>query len=127
MQPASDGFLRLPLDTILSTPLIHVVSGLDDNEAFHQETCGRPTLISGYTEWVSVSAPTVSLGWDWRIEAKSGEVRCVRVGLPRSNVMLVDEARHDYGWTRNLEILATIVDAIPWTEETRRAVGERYM
>lgn len=125
-QPMHDGFLRLPLDAILSTRLIHIVSALDDEDRADPPACGRPTSITGYTEWASVSQPYVSLGWDWRIEARGGEVSCVRVGLPRSNVMLVDAAARDYGWDKNLQILATVVDAMAWTEPTCRAVSERY-
>lgn len=121
-----DGFLRLSLDIVLSTPLIHFVSGLDSRDGAIVEACGRTTRISGYTEWISVTTPRLSLGWDWRIETHTGELQCVRVGLPRSNVMLIDAARQDYGWERSLQILATIVDSIPWVDATRRMVSERY-
>jgi len=126
MSPVFDGFLRLPLETILSTPLIHVVSALDDDDHVDPPECGHQTSITGYTEWASVSDPRVSLGWDWRLDAEHGHVTCVRVGLPRSNVMLIDAAERDYGWDKNLAILATVVDAIPWVEPTCRAVNERY-
>lgn len=126
MRHAADGFLRLSLDDVLTTPMVHVVSGLDGDELADAKLCGRVTAISGYTEWASRSAPRISLGWDWCLEERHGEVRCVRVGLPRSNVMLVDSAARDLGWTRSLEALAIVVDSIAWAEETRRTISERY-
>jgi len=48
------------------------------------------------------------------------------MGLPRSNVMLVDAAGYDAGWERNLELLATVVDALPWRELIPEAVEARY-
>ena len=126
MQYTSDGFLRLPLDNVLSSRIIHIASGLDNERNIDTKSCGRVTSISGYTEWVSASKPAISLGWDWCLEERYGEVRCVRIGLPRSNVMLIDSKSRDYGWTRNLEILATVVDSISWAEHTRRVIAERY-
>ncbi|MGO3130285.1 MAG: DUF4902 domain-containing protein [Alcaligenes sp.] len=119
-----DGFLRIPLDELLSIPLAHLVSGLDEEEPHDLQRCGAVTSIEGYTEWVSEDTQTpISLGWDWRLDRLgNGEVTCVRVGLPRSNVMLVDGSNQDYGWDRNLRALASVVDALSWSEQTRSAV-----
>lgn len=122
---AYDGFLRMPLDAVLSTRLVHVISALDD-DCKDGMLCGQQTLITGYTEWASLSAPRVSLGWDWQIDARYGDIRCARIGLPRSNVMLVDSESNDYGWIKNLEVLATVVDAIAWADQTRQALSGRY-
>lgn len=115
-----DGFLRVGLCDLLSVRLIHFASGLDDDDPLGIHHCGTVTSIMGYTEWIGESAgATISLGWDWRLERhQCGDVACVRVGLPRSNVMLIDEANREYGWDRNLEALATVVDAMPWSEQT---------
>ncbi|MFT4101586.1 MAG: DUF4902 domain-containing protein [Burkholderiaceae bacterium] len=119
-----DGFLRIVLDELLSVRLTHLVSGLDDHEPPGRHRCGTRTSIMGYTEWAGQGdGALISLGWDWRLELqRGGGVGCVRVGLPRSNVMLVDSVNRDYGWDRNLEALAGVVDAIPWSGATRRAI-----
>jgi len=126
LSPA-DGFLRLPLDEVLSLDLHHLMSGVDADapvadDAGH-DRCGRAASISGFTEWASSGAPGVSIGWDWRLDA--AQVSFVRVGLPRSNLLLVDDLGHDYAWDRNLEVLATVVDAMPWSRRTQRAVTTR--
>ncbi len=119
-----DGFLRIALSDLLSINLIHLVSGLDDDDPLASHRCGSVTSIMGYTEWVGgKQEESISLGWDWHMEQDvCGEVTCARVGFPRSNIMLVDSENRDYGWDRNLEILATVVDAIPWTYKTQIAL-----
>lgn len=122
-----DGFLRIALEDLLSVNLTHLVSGLDQGDPTGIRQCGTVTSIMGYTEWIG-EAPgtTISLGWDWLLEQHQlGGVTCVRIGLPRSNVMLVDAKRCDYGWNRNLQALATVVDAMPWPDQTKRAVQLR--
>ena len=122
-----DGFLRIALEDLLAVRLVHLVSGLDEDDPSQVRRCGTMTTIMGYTEWVSEGmAEPVSLGWDWRLDRlQTGEANCMRVGLPRSNVMLIDSAKRDYGWDRNLQVLASIVDAIPWAGETRAAIERR--
>lgn len=119
-----DGFLRIALEDLLAVRLVHLVSGLDEDDPRQVRRCGTITSIMGYTEWVSEGmAEPVSLGWDWRLDQlQTGETNCMRIGLPRSNVMLIDSAKRDYGWDRNLQVLASIVDAIPWADETRSAI-----
>lgn len=117
-----DGFVRVSLDTMLSLPMRHLMSGLDE-DTLAQRRCGTPTSISGYMEWVGTSIPHISLGWDWRLEIVNGVMRYVRVGLPRSNVMLIDDRHFDYGWQRNLQALATVVDALQWRERASRLIS----
>ena len=119
------GLVRLSLDEALSSTLVHLASGLDEETA-PRGCCGCATHISGYTEWVSRGAPVITLGWDWRICACPWPPLWQRLGTPRSNVMLVDAARHDVGWQRNLMMLTTLIDALPWSECTSRAIALRY-
>jgi hypothetical protein len=87
--------------------------------------CGCETTISGYTEWVSASCPVVSIGWDWHISLLTAQRPFVwsRLGQPRSNVMLVYSSGNDTGWQKNLELLSTVVDALPWQEQLSHAVA----
>ncbi|MFL6647058.1 MAG: DUF4902 domain-containing protein [Sulfurifustis sp.] len=122
---AADGFIRLSLDEIFSIRLHHLMSRIDEEDV-RPSACGSVTTITGYTEWVSTTPPTVTLGWDWSIEWRRSEMSCVRVGMPRSNVMLIDNRHHDYGWRANLVVLAAIVDAIAWDQFTARAIAAQY-
>ncbi|MDB5829627.1 MAG: hypothetical protein JWQ73_3847 [Variovorax sp.] len=119
----ADGFLRLSPQAVFQASFVHFVSGLDHHEC--TEPCGSPAQLSGYTEWLSRTAPLISLGWDWRIEAGS-QLVCLRCGPPRSNVLFVDEAMRDLDWKRNLEVLGNVVDALAWSQVTARAIAVRY-
>lgn len=129
MPPYCDGLLRLSIDELLSLPIHHLVSGVDTEFSGSAppaiRECGRETVISGYTEWVSLSSPVVSIGWDWQLQLLFAHTpfRWVRFGLPRTNVMLVNAAGWDSPWTKNLELLSTVVDALPWESSLVRAVG----
>jgi hypothetical protein len=124
MVTSPDGFVRLTLDDVLSVPFKHLLSGLDEDAA--PLPCGTSTTISGYTEWISDTQPKITVGWDWIVAPDGSGSYWRRIGLPRSNLLLVDTARNDYAWDRNLVVLATVVDAIPWQEQARTALVERY-
>lgn len=118
----TDGFVRLSLDAMLQLRLEHLLSRLEPGPLEH-ERCGAQTAICGYSEWFSRGAPGLSIGWDWQLLCAPGVLGLARVGLPRSNIMLIDRHGADYGWRRNLEILGTVVDALPWRDSTRQALS----
>jgi len=113
----------MTLVDLLSLTLTHLVSGLDNPNSLHDLHHEPITSITGHTEWV-VAQPEVSIGWCWRLEpAPCNRITAVRVGLPMCNVMLVDAlSKRDYGWSRNDHALATVVDSMPWAEQTLLAL-----
>lgn len=89
--------------------------------------CGTLTSLSGYTEWISTKTPMISIGWDWCLQVSvTTGVRWIRVGLPRSNLLLTHDSGYDTTWHGNLEILGTIVDALAWREALPAVVASRY-
>ncbi|MES2948474.1 MAG: DUF4902 domain-containing protein [Pseudomonadota bacterium] len=126
MHLSPDGLIRLTVDQLLSTPLKHLVSGVDMDGSYPATACGTQTSLSGYTEWVSTKDPTISIGWDWCLQVSVTGVRWVRVGLPRSNLMLTQDSGYDTSWHSNLEILGTVVDALAWREILPTIVATRY-
>lgn len=127
MQPSKDGYLRLPASAFAHLNLQHLVSGLDDlSTAAEQRLCGGPTVISGYTEWVCDTEPGLSVGWDWLLEVRDGVANCTRIGLPYSNLMLIDEDSHDVGVQKTLHSLAKAIDALAWNDATHRSVLAKY-
>ncbi len=126
MHLSPDGLIRLSIDQLLSTPLEHLVSGVDPDSHVLPAACGTRASLSGYTEWVSTRDPTISIGWDWRLQTLAAGVRWVRVGLPRSNLMLTQDTGADTSWHGNLEILGTVVDALAWREILPQVVAARY-
>lgn len=123
MNGSHDGYVRLTLDEVLSVRFAHLISGLDEDAG---AVCGGCTTITGYTEWIGKTDPTVTVGWDWIVEAYAGQPRWRRVGLPRTNVLLVDSSRRDYTWPKSLAVLGTVVDALAWQSTAEQALSERY-
>ena len=123
-----EGALRLSLATLRTLRFRHLLSGLDNLDPSQQpDRCGNQTALTGYTEWVSEGpGPTVSIGWDWYMPAASGRWTCQRVGVPRSNVILVNRHRQEIEWHRNLALLASVVDTWTWCDTTCDAILVRY-
>ena len=127
MAPVSkDGYLRMTVSAFENIPLVHLLSGLDENntdtDQLRTDVCG----ISGYTEWISSTTPTISIGWDWRLDVTQGRPRYVLEGFPRSNLMFQDAERRDLGPTRTATVLKVALDTISWQEETMKAISDRY-
>ena len=123
---SQDGYVRLTLSTLQNTPFVHLVSGLDEDDHGLDPPRADGCAISGYTEWISSTTPAITIGWDWRLDASPAGPRFVSVGLPRSNVMLLDADHHDLGPTSTDMLLKVVVDAIGWKVVTANIVSERY-
>lgn len=121
-----DGTVTMTLDALLSTSLVHLVSGLDEEEHPDLRHDGKATTISGYTEWVGSANPTLSLGWDWHVDPLRGPPWCVRSAAPRSNICLLDERGREVDWNRAQLALSGVVDALAWQECTQAAIAARY-
>ncbi|RZL88427.1 MAG: DUF4902 domain-containing protein [Variovorax sp.] len=120
---SSDGLLQLRGQDLGALTLIHLISGLDDDNG---QTCGAGTSLSGYTEWVSAQEPRLSLGWDWQLETHPSSARVVRLGLPRTNVQVLNAQEVPLSWDENLHALATLIDTIDWSTPAFEAVCQRY-
>lgn len=126
MMLSEDGYVRLELAKLLNTPLEHLLSGLDEEPPISQKEGASAAVISGYTEWISSTKPAITLGWDWYLDATEGSPRCIRVGSPRSNVMLLDTEKKDLGAIQTDLLLESAIDAIPWQQKTFQAICTRY-
>ena len=122
-----DGLLRLSSPALQALQLRHLASGIYDEPILPAlQTCGRPTTITGYTEWIDAAGSPATLSWDWEIRCMPGQVRWHRRSLPFTNVLLVSEDRLDFSWQRNLQCLAEWVDTLAWAEPLRTALVLRY-
>lgn len=124
---SEDGYVRLTLETFLTTPLVHLLSGLDDDNPTLCREGASFACISGYTEWVSTTTPTVTLGWDWQLGIPKGNAIYARLAAPRSNVMLVDAMQQDLGPAKTLALLEAAIDALAWQEEVQTYIATRYI
>jgi len=119
-----DGYIRLPRRALDQIRLVHLVSGLDEEE--RTDAMGAVySDISGYTEWATTSAPAVSVGWDWHIDTLCRPVSAASRDTPRSNVMLVDEQGRDIGPDHTARCLQRLVEALEWKPVVMDAIGFR--
>lgn len=127
-KPLNDGLLRLSKHELDAMQLMHLISGLDDDEpdVCHKPLCGESVALSGYTEWISAQEPRVTLGWDWQLDSSATSPRVVRLGLPRTNVLVVDNTQAPLPWDESLHVLASFIDTFDWNTPAFNAVCDRY-
>ena len=122
-----DGYMRLTVEELRQISLVHLLSGLDeDNPALLQEGAIF-SEITGYTEWVSTTSPAISIGWDWMLQSsQAGAVYYKRVSDPRSNLMLVDAQQRDLGPAKTATLIGKVVDKIVWRSVVQNYISTRY-
>lgn len=109
-----DGYLRLKTQELGRIPLQHLISDVDEDAVDQEARCGAAATLSGYTEWTSPAEPSLSIGWDWEWKALPGATGVVRLGLPRTNILVVSDSSVPLPWEDSLEVLANLIDAIDW-------------
>lgn len=120
MEISSQGLVRLTYEALSALHLNHLLSGVDTDCS--DDACGRPTELTGFTEWITQTSPAITIGWDWRIAFKNGQGCYERLGQPRSNVMLINDEGQDQSWNQNLNQLGQFVDSVPWPNTVDEAV-----
>ena len=61
-----------------------------------------------------MTVPVISVGWDWKISHDDRLIKVVRIGQPRSNVMLLDDMQCDIGIDNTESLMNQKVDTIAW-------------
>jgi Domain of unknown function (DUF4902) len=123
MRLSSEGLVHMSINELLSMPINHLVSGIDNGELAPAQACGQQTAISGHTEWVGEGDASITIGWDWCLESGGDRIALYRVGVPRTNVVLTDEDGRDRPWDTSLEHIASVVDALPWPRQVASVIG----
>lgn len=124
---SDDGLVRLTLDVLLAIPLVHLISGVDEEPSRNDSEGATSAAISGYTEWISVTSPILTIGWDWRLGALQSLPRLTRQSSPRSNAMLVDAGGRDLGLAKTVAGLEVLIDSMEWQEVARSHITMRYV
>lgn len=122
-----DGYVKLQLRSFHGIRLQHFVSGLDEESPGGASMEGAyVSTIEGYTEWVSISAPVISLGWDWIYDPMRIPSMLVRQGTLRTNVMLLDNDGIEVGHLKTSVLLEAVLDCFDWQETVLGAIENRY-
>jgi len=125
---SADGYARLTLATFYMIRLVHLFSELDPDAAASaaSPTGASAATIVGFTEWASETVPALSLGWNWRLVTGNAPPRYERDGEVRSNIMLIDASRLDYGAVGTDALLREAINALDWQRVIADYITRRY-
>ncbi|QFY44874.1 DUF4902 domain-containing protein [Candidatus Methylospira mobilis] len=127
MTLSHDGYVRLTFDAFQQIPLVQLISGLDEDIPAEPAQGASLAEITGYTEWVSNTAPPISIGWDWKLQALHNENSYYhRSSEPRSNLMLTDAKQLDLGSEKTAALLGKAIDGFDWQTGVREFISNRY-
>jgi hypothetical protein len=77
---------------------------------------------AGCTEWYGMhDGLAVSIGWDWA-ELEDGDIRALKLGLPRTNAMVTDAQGYDMPAEISASELWSVIDSLAWPAQVRRAI-----
>lgn len=119
---SQDGCIRLTFESFQQVEMVHLFSGMDEDQPIAMGTGASLHPITGYTEWVSHGTPAISIGWDWELIGTQGKAQLIQTGTPGSNMMLVDQHGNDLGPARTRVSLATWLSTFAWQAETLEAI-----
>jgi len=111
---SKDGYVRLALDRFLSEEIVHLYSGIEQRDFPNDELTDNSGSVIGYTEWVSVRVPTISVGWDWRFDRAGHQNKLIAVGYPRSNLMLMHGRGAQLGQLETEKLLKNWLEFFDW-------------
>ena len=113
----------MKFEAFQKTELLHWHSGIDDDRPSTSGVGANYSDITGFTEWVSNSAPTITIGWDWKLTSVSGTATLIHAGIPGTNLMFLDGHDHDLGQELTRQLLAKWLGIFRWQPETLKAIS----
>ncbi|KRI64236.1 hypothetical protein APC62_02155 [Acinetobacter pittii] len=108
---SADGFIRMNENQLMNYPLQHLISIVESTQIEDSQI-----LYYGFTEWVTSLTPALSTGWDWEFIEYNGITSIKRIGLPRSNIMLVDVSGTDIGFEVTETLIEKKIDTLFWEQ-----------
>ncbi len=123
---SDDGYIRLSFAELQAVCLTHLISGLDEEPPETITDGATPTEIVGYTEWLSNTMPSITIGWDWQLDVTHNDTALRKISEPRSNIMVRDSTGMDIGPARTAVLLDALIDVLDWTTVVRNHINVRY-
>lgn len=108
---SADGFIRMNENQLMNYPLQHLISIVESTKIEDSQI-----LYYGFTEWVTSLTPALSTGWDWEFIEYNGITSIKRIGLPRSNIMIVDVSGTDIGFEVTETLIEKKIDTLFWEQ-----------
>lgn len=117
-----DGYIRLTPECFVQARLVHLHSGVDEDRPLASAEDAALSSITGYTEWVSATQPAITVGWDWQMTARDGQIQLIPLDYPRSNLMFVDKHGNDLGPSATEALLRSWVESFEWQSSVYKAL-----
>ena len=108
---STDGFIRMNENQLMNHPLQHLISIVETTQIEDSQI-----LYCGFTEWATSRSPALSTGWDWELVEKNGIASLKRIGLPRSNIMIIDISGTDIGLDVTETLIEKKIDSLFWEQ-----------
>ena len=108
---STDGFIRMSENQLMNYPLQHLISTVESTQIEDSQI-----LYYGFTEWATSLTPALSTGWDWEFVEQNGIASLKRIGLPRSNIMIVDVSGTDIGCDVTKTLIEKKIDTLFWEQ-----------
>jgi hypothetical protein len=108
---STDGFIRMNENQLMNSPLQHLISTVESTQIEDSQI-----LYYGFTEWATSLSPALSTGWDWEFVEQNGIASLKRIGLPRSNIMIVDVSGTDIGFDVTETLIEKKIDTLFWEQ-----------
>ncbi|MGR2826763.1 DUF4902 domain-containing protein [Acinetobacter sp. 1124_18A] len=108
---STDGFIRMNENQLMNYPLQHLISTVESTQIEDSQI-----LYYGFTEWATSLTPALSTGWDWEFVEQDGIASLKRIGLPRSNIMIVDISGTDIGFDVTETLIEKKIDTLFWEQ-----------
>lgn len=108
---STDGFIRMNENQLMNYPLQHLISTVESTQIEDSQI-----LYYGFTEWATSLSPALSTGWDWEFVEQNGITSLKRIGLPRSNIMIVDVSGTDIGCDVTETLIEKKIDTLFWEQ-----------
>ncbi len=123
---SKDGYIRLSFQELQKVRFHHLMSGLDETNTNHASLGATQAAITGYTEWLSDTTPSITIGWDWLMEFIDGRIQLRQIGSPRSNIMLQAGHHGDIGHEKSLLLQELRIDELGWQSIVMEQINKRY-
>lgn len=108
---STDGFIRMNENQLMNYPFQHVISIIESTHIKESQI-----IYYGFTEWATLKTPALSTGWDWEFVEQNGFASLKRIGLPRSNIMIVDVSGTDIGFDITETLIERKIDTLFWEQ-----------
>jgi len=121
---SDDGLIRMTYEEFRKLSIFHYFSEIElDSES----ECDTEIVMRGFTEWITKTKPTISIGWDWKLESSSSSPYYSLDGTPFSNLMFIDENKNnDVGKEITTKCLMKYIANSKWQKEVMDCLSERY-